>query len=257
MIHYYFMYLIQIILLYLNKTKIRKKITKRPKLKDCDLFREIKSGDIVLYRFDPKSDIIGSIIGYFTYSPYSHCEVYVSDGWDISAEANGVTYVDLQSRIKKNKIDIFRLKGGLNEEQLLKIMSFLEKTVAYPYDYVNLGFFYLIKRSNACRFAGNSAYICSELVSLAYKQASIDLISEKQESIEAPADIARSDLLEYIGTYENGDLIHKDKRNEFLDFTRNFIGEIIFKILGVFTDADEFYRGLYENKKLLKGSLNG
>lgn len=232
--------------------------------KESDYYKALQPGDIILYRFGGKKDFTGGIICEMTSSPYSHSEVHITDGYDISAGTQGVTFVDgyKHNVIGRKSViggahhagmDIFRLKGGLSREKRLIIQAKLMQSLLLPYDYVNLIGYPFMKGKSALRRAGNEAYICSELVSWSYKNADIDLIKGKPESIEAPCDIGRSDLLDYIGTFVKGDKVKGDYRNEFLEEEYSVLSKLVSDFMGLFTKKDEFYEGLYTNKKLLEG----
>lgn len=226
---------------------------------DHPFVKDLEDGDIILYRFGGKKDFSGGVISSITSSPYSHVEVHVFDAYDISASTCGVTFTDLykQAIMKEKSIDILRLKGGLSREERLIIFSKLSQAILKPYDYANLVGFPFLKGKAALRRAGNDAYMCSELTAWAYKNAGIDLIKDSPESVEAPADIARSNLLEYVGTYIKGEKIDGNHRNEFAGEEYSDMSKFTSKFIGLLSNKDEYYKGLYLNRILLDGEVSG
>lgn len=234
---------------------------------NSDFYKNLLPGDILLYRFGGKKDFTGGIICEMTSSPYSHSEVHIKDGYNISAGPQGITFVDgykhnvigkkavVGKHVYRANIDIFRLKGGLSREQRLIIQAKLMQALLLPYDYINLAGFPFLRGKSAVKRAGNDAYICSESVAWSYKNAGIDIIKDKPESIEAPCDIGRSDILEYIGTFVAGKKIEGDHRNEFLQEEYSVLSKMVSNFLGLFSKKDEFYEGLYINKKLMEGEV--
>lgn len=224
---------------------------------DCDLMRDLQNGDIILYRFGGPKDFTGGVITHITSSPYSHAELHIKDGYDISAGSHGVGFVDLLKfnvfDEKKFNVDIFRVPGGLPREKRLVIEAKAYQTVLMPYDYFNLAGFPYTKSEKAVAMSGNEAYICSEHVAWCYANAGIDLIKDRPEAIEAPADIGRSDQLEYVGTYVDGKKVEANFANEFMGEEWSMLQELSSRFMGLFTKVDEFYRGLYLNKTRLQG----
>lgn len=229
----------------------------------CDLVQDLQPGDIILYRFGGPDDFTGGVISHMTSSPYSHAELYIKDGYDISAGSHGVGFVDLYKfnligkkpiigEEKPFRVDIFRAVNRLTREQRLIIESKAYKSILMPYDYFNLVGFPFIKTKRAVEMAGNEAYICSEHAAWAYANAGIDLVEGKPESIEAPADIGTSDRLEYIGTYDEGKKLSQNYANEFIDEEYSNLQKITSKFMGLFSERDEFYKGVYLNRAKLE-----
>jgi uncharacterized protein YycO len=230
--------------------------------KNCDLIKTLQPQDIVLYRFN-NEDFLGQIIAHFTSSPYSHAEIFMWDGYTITAASNGVGFIDLYQKniqgqpfIGKHMVDIFRVKGGLTREKRLIIQSKALQSVMRPYDYKNLMTFPFISEKDAIECAGNQAYICSELVSWTYKNAGIDLIANRLESLEAPADIARSSILDYIGTFEEGKKVDKDVRNELYKQSFNVEKEFLAHGIDIISKRDEFYAGMKINNAIQEGTIS-
>lgn len=221
-----------------------------------DIYNDLQKGDIIMKRMT--GTFYSGVICHMTDSPYSHAEIHIEDGYVISATPHGVGFVDeVEENAKgKNTLDILRLKDGLTREQRLIIEAKSYKTLLRPYDYINLVSFPFMSDKKAAKYSGNKAYICSEHVSWAYKNAGIDLIANRPEAIEAPADIAKSDALEYIGTYEDGNKkLEGNYRNKFIDEEISWLQKLSAKFMGIFTKKDEFYQGLEVNRsEMLKDS---
>lgn len=258
--------IIQFILQIFNKEA---RINERPpqrdfEIPDCDLVRDVQPGDIILYRFGGPDDFTGGVISHMTSSPYSHAEIHIKDGYDISATSNGVGFVDLYrynlmgkkaviGGVQPFTVDVFRAVNGLSREKRLIIESKAYKSILMPYDYFNLFAFPFLKTEKAVEMAGNDAYICSEHVAWCYDNAGIDLIKDSPESIEAPADLGRSDQVEYIGTYREGKKLSTNYANEFIDENYSDLQKLISTFMGLFSKRDEFYKGIYLNKSKLEG----
>lgn len=250
----------------------RKKIYHTPPDRDydmngrsLDLLEDAKEQDIVLYRMHPKS-LTSGIISHFTSSPYSHAEIYQFDGYTISADGNGITFKDLYKAtvygakppigpLVAQNVDIFRLKGGLTREQRLIIQAKALQSLAKPYDYSSLLNFPYLRGEKALKRSADDAYICSEHVAWCYKNAGIDIIKDRPEAIEAPADIGLSDVLEYVGTYVRGKRIKGSHRNKFYEQEYSFLQKLIGGAMKLFSKKDEFYKYVRANKKLMKGEI--
>jgi hypothetical protein len=232
---------------------------------DSDYMKALQEGDIILYRFGGPRDFTGGVISHMTSSPYSHAEIHIKDGYDISAGALGVTFVDGYSHNVNGKkpvvgmkrlypkMDIFRVKGGLTREQRLIIEAKAYQSLLLPYDYASLFFFPFIRPKSVARRAGNEAYMCSEITAWCYENAGIDLIKDSPAAIEAPGDLGRSDMVEYVGTFWRGQKLDGNYANEFLDEDHSLFSKLVSKLIGLFSKRDEYYQGVALNKKLLEG----
>jgi len=228
--------------------KVNEKPPKRLFSPECELYNDLQKGDIVAVR--TSDTFYSAIISEFTKSPYSHVQIHTEKGYAISAEINGVGFIDMIEQNMKGikEVDILRLKGGLSREQRMMIESKAYKSILAPYDYEHLVRFPFLTSSAAAKYSGNKAFICSEHVAWCYHNAGIDLVADKPEAVEAPADIAKSDALEYIGTYINGTKVTDNYFNKFMKNEISFIERLTSKVLGLFTKKDDFYVGLDTNK---------
>jgi hypothetical protein len=222
---------------------------------NSDFVKTLQPCDIVLYRFRGEKDIIGGVTAYITSSPYSHAEVVIENGYTISAASHGITFIDVfkQNLVNGHHLDIFRLNRLITREERIIIQGKALKTIAMPYDYANLVLFPFIGKKKAIQLSGNLAYMCSEHVAWCYDNASISLITGRPTAIDSPADLGRSNVLNYIGTFVDGKKVAGDFRNEFTDEKFSAATQIIANIMGLASNKDEYYKGLYLNKTLLEG----
>jgi hypothetical protein len=222
---------------------------------NTDLMQTIQPCDLVLYRFTGASDFVGGITAHCTMSPYSHAELHMFDGYNIEAGVGGVGYSDLYYKavIQTNHVDIFRLNRPLTREERLAIQSKAYQSIAKPYSYQGILFFPFLSNKAAVQYAGNKAFICSQLLNWCYENANIEFVVGK--ALEAPADLGRSTILDYMGTFINGKKQDGNYRNQFMsDEIFGFATKIADGLIDKFSVKDEFYKGLYLNNKMEKGS---
>jgi hypothetical protein len=216
-----------------------------------DLTKEIRRGDIIAVRVNPKS-FSSVVISHFTSSPYSHVEVHLTDGYDISANSTGVGYVDLFKHSLKEgyRVDVFRTFKELGREKELMLLGKASKAVLLPYDYTHLILFpFLLSGSKlSLKKSGNDAYICSELTAWLYNEIGIPAVQMSPEAVVAPADFGYSALLGYVGTFEKGIRLPHSYRNEFFDDEKTAYGRFFSSMLKLLSSKDEFYKGLYLNR---------
>lgn len=200
----------------IKRKKIKPIIVKR-ELPNTPLMKELNQADILLFRWKGPRDFLGGSIGYFTNSPYSHAEVYLSNGFALSAGSHGVGYEDLLKA--SGDIDVFRYEN-LTREQRLIIQAKAQQSLLHPYGFANLILFPFAGKRLIARWTKNNAYICSEVTAWVYKEAGIDLVPGKLEAIEAPADLARSKELSYKGTFHlpTGNKISDNSRFKCLSY---------------------------------------
>lgn len=224
----------------------------RSSIIETDLNADIRRGDIVLYRVKPES-LISAIISEISQSPYSHSEIHLYGGYDISAESNGVGFIDLYKSCLENNVDIFRFPN-LTREQGLAIQAKAMQSIATPYDYENLFKFKFATSKEIAQFAGNQAYICSELVAWVFSEAGINLIKDKPTSITSPADLAKSTVIEYVGTYEKGKKLSDNLKNIFLNKEKNELAQSIGGFINSIADIVKAFReGIEKNRSKMNG----
>lgn len=222
---------------------------------NTDLTRTLQPCDVVLYRFTGPSDFLGGVTAHCTMSPYSHAELHMFDGYNIEAGVGGVGYSDLYYKaiIQSNHVDVFRLNRPLTREERLIIQSKAYQAIARPYSYQGILFFPFLNNKTAVQYAGNKAFICSQLLSWCYENANIKFVLGR--SLDAPADLGRSDILDYLGTFINGKKQVSNYRNQFMsDEIFGYATKIVDGLIDKFSVKDEFYKGLYLNNKMEKGS---
>ena len=221
-----------------------------------DLTRIVQPCDIVLYRFTGVNDFLGGVISDITSSPYSHAEFHAFNLYTIEAGAGGVGFSDLYRNnvLRDNVVDIFRLNRPITREERLVMQAKAYQSLLSPYDYVDLVTFPFRSAKDVVNAAGNHAYICSEEVDWIYQNAGIELNVGNPTPLEAPADIGRSSILNYMGTFKDGNLIPGNWRNQFLDFQKEGLGtEIVAALMKMFSIKDEYYAGLRKNNALVAG----
>jgi hypothetical protein len=209
---------------------------------DNALTRFLQKGDILLYRGEFRQ-FLAALIMEFTRSPYSHADIYVGDGWSISAEAYGLT---LHDHCNTDFIDILRIKGGLPRQKRAIILEKAYQSLTKPYEYLGFLGFPFGSEKAAARRSANKAYICSENVAWCYKEAGIDLIEGMPESAEAPADLAHCDKLEWLGSWKGGIPVgdagihqfHPDQLNK----TGGFAEWLVKNVADPLSERDEHYR---------------
>ena len=70
----------------------RRCVLRIKKVYDTEQTRAMQKGDVVLARAQAKK-LLPHMISEFTRSPYSHVEIYIGDGWVVSAEGVGLVVV--------------------------------------------------------------------------------------------------------------------------------------------------------------------
>lgn len=218
-----------------------------------DLTTNLLKGDIILHRASRK--FISSLISDLTNSPYSHAEIYIGDGWCVSAEAKGITFSD---NLNKKFVDVMRLKEGLTRDKRGIILEKAYQSLAKPYDYLLLVGFPFIGPKSAARRAGDVAYICSELTAWCYKEAEIDLIPGLPEDIEAPADIAKSDKLDWIGAW-NKSLKKEDAKLNVrhpIQGKHHWLAKLIIKIIKPLTLRTEYEKSIRLKQEKIREDPN-
>jgi hypothetical protein len=210
----------------------------------------LEKGDIILYR-GQYSSFTSALIMEFTRSPYSHAEIYVGDGWSISAEAYGIS---LEDHCNTGFIDIMRVEGGLSREQRGVVLEKAYQSLAKPYEYLGLIGFPFGSEKAAARRSANQAYICSEVTAWCYKEAGFDLIKNRPEAIEAPADLAKSPVLEWLGAWKAAKpfpaAVHKKFHPTQLDKKAGFAKWLVKNVADMWSERDEYYERLLQERSL-------
>jgi hypothetical protein len=209
-----------------------------------DLTAFLQKGDVILYRGEYRN-FISALIMEFTRSPYSHAEIYVGDGWSVSAERYGLS---LENHCNVEFIDIMRKTGGLSKEQQDVIAGKAYRSLAKPYEYLGLFGFPFGSLKAAARRSANQAYICSEIVAWCYKQAGIALVGDRPESIAAPEDLARAGDLQWLGAWRGSAPFPSARHRTFhplqLNKRAGFAKWIVKHIADALSERDEDYKKL-------------
>jgi len=232
--------------------KCNKVFPKRNSIVKNDLTETLKPMDVILYRWGGKKDFIGGVLSYFTSSPYSHTGLHLKNSYSIEALSCGVGYRDISKY--KGTIDVFR-PLSLTREMRLIMFAKAAQSILEPYDYINLVFFPFMSVKEAVKFSGNHAFICSELISWIYKEAGVDLVKDRPEAIEAPADLGHSPFLNYIGSFRNTKRMKENFANKTIDKKVSELSKFVANFLKKFSLRDEYYKGLALNKEKIKTSF--
>lgn len=177
---------------------------------------ELQPGDIVLHR-DVTNKLWDGAIAEFTRSPYCHVDLYYGNGWSISAELWGVK-ARPWDRKGRAFVDVFRhpeVNKNENRDKQNRILGAATSKLGAPYELSLLSMFPSLSRPQAAMRAVNRAIICSELVSFAFKEGNLGLVAgDRPVSMHAPADIARSKHLCFVGSFHGDKRVDDAKRHE-------------------------------------------
>ena len=207
----------------------------------------LKPGDIVLHR--DQGDLLGGLIGHFTASPYSHVEIYSGNGWSVSAEAQGISFVTAD-REGRAFVDVCR-HPALAGDQAQRLLAAVRSTLASPYEFALLFGFPYLSRSAVLRRAANQGYICSEHVAWAYRQVGLTLVPGRPDSAQAPADLAHSSALRYLASFYRGSRVVDAElsRRHPLQGRRSRIAVALIELLAnPVSLRDEYYRALASSR---------
>jgi hypothetical protein len=225
-----------------------------------DLMKDLKECDVILYRVHEKENFVGNIISHMTSSPYCHAAFHIGDGYVIAADQGGVGYDDVF--LGNLTIDVLRLNREITDAEKTKLVTLAKAQLNKPYDYWNLLEFSHLSKEQALEMSGGTSFICSELVAWLFKQIDVEIVAGKIIALEAPADLGRSSILDYIGTYINGDKVHpnfnpvfrkENYRNEFLADYETQLAEFVADFEDMFSNTAAYYAQLNKNKQLLIG----
>jgi uncharacterized protein YycO len=175
------------------------------------MFKLLKAeiGDILQHKVMP-NDFWGKVIDFFTLGGgYSHTAIYVGDNVKAEAREKGVFGVHSITLEETQMIDVFRIKGGLDNVQKKLIQKKVMELYGTKYDYLGLigtlrstiGSLLNWKwlRQSIPVFNDEHKYFCSEIASRVYVDAlDIDIVPEVSCYATTPNDITRSEVLERI-----------------------------------------------------------
>lgn len=156
----------------------------------------LETGDVIL----KKGKGITRVVGWFTDSKYTHVGLVYEKEIIVHSHAQGVHPWDVYDL---EPYDIYRLKGGLSEEEKgqLKdiLMNEIEKNIKYDYSQL-IAYAYYAIFGGENKFNNPKQYICSELVDRVYKRLGYNLYPPKPVGDITPADLARSSLLAKVSS---------------------------------------------------------
>jgi len=170
---------------------------------------KLNIGDLFQYKIK-KDDWWGKVIDFFSLGGgYSHTAMFVGVGMKAEARAGGVFGMYPISKDDPNMVDVYRIKGGLNEQQ---VAGLLEKVRLYngrEYDYVGLvgavrSAIGKLLNANWIRqkrpyLNDDKKYFCSEIVAKIYMEAiDFDIAPHVGGYVTTPNDVGRSEALERI-----------------------------------------------------------
>ena len=216
-----------------------------------DLENALVPGDVTLFRVFDKKDFLGNVITHITDSPYSHAEMHLEHGYAISADAGGIGYVDLLHQT--SHLDLFRLNRPILDEEMEILKAKAASVLNFPYNYFNLLNFDYISQEDAIKLSGGKSFICSQLVSWLFQQIQVQLVVGAPTALQAPADLGRSSILNYVGTFVYGQRVEGDWRNKPLEFHENQFADFIANFMDLFSKKDEFYADLAKYNSFLVG----
>jgi|Wag4MinimDraft_13_1082653.scaffolds.fasta_scaffold00172_3 hypothetical protein len=170
---------------------------------------ELKPGDLLLlkqeksivhaYLREHYGTIVENIATAVTGQQYLHVELYLGEGWIISATVNGVKLSKYPVRTIIDNFDIFRPKFDIDEDLLV---SLVDEYHNKPYDFTSL-YLNIIKEITKIfgvdfEFPYDTKFmlICSEMVSRIYESLGVSF-HDKSEYV-TPQEIVDSNLFEKI-----------------------------------------------------------
>jgi uncharacterized protein YycO len=124
--------------------------------------------DIIIYK---ASGIIGNLISFISKAKYTHVAIYLSENKIIESTWRGVKI----NQFKDEKgIEIYSFTN-LSEENREKIIQFIMSKINSKYDYSLLLTIIFERWFGVKPLDKQDAYICSELIDMAYNSIGIDI----------------------------------------------------------------------------------
>jgi uncharacterized protein YycO len=170
---------------------------------------EAQIGDILQHKVMP-NDFWGKIIDWVTLGGgYSHTAIYVGNNVKAEAREKGLFGVKRITLDEVQQINVYRVKGGLNEVQKRKILNTVKKMYGTKYDYIGLlgtirsstGMLLNWKWLMQSRpiFNDELKYFCSEIASKIYISAiDLDIAPDYSCYLTTPNVLGRSKKIERI-----------------------------------------------------------
>lgn len=235
----------------------KKAVTTINKIYDTELTKLLKPGDIVLFRAD-MGNLLSALICKYTYSCYSHVELYIGDGWCVGASLYGVKY---DSRLGRNKgfVDIFRTRKPLTKLEKRVLIGKAHQSVGRPYDFSLLLAFPWITNRSLVRRSADLSFVCSELAAWCFDEANRPLF-EKPTAAVAPVCYAANPEIERVYSVYNGKLRYDTEINVIdpAQGTRNPIVKYLIKyILKPTSKRHTYFRDkLALNQAIIDGDID-
>jgi uncharacterized protein YycO len=156
------------------------------------------AGDVLLLR---SKSFLSWVIRKLTRGHYSHCAVFTSPDTLVEATFDGV-YCSPLSKFLDDKtltIEVRRVEG-LTQEEADRIVSFVREQCGCDYDLLQvIGLFFttIFHTSKIMLFNVDGEWLCSELVSVAFFSAGVNLFDLSKVNIYniTPTDLEHSSLL--------------------------------------------------------------
>lgn len=168
-----------------------------------------KPGDILLFKGMQSDDkftkIFEWLIKRVTKSNYCHVAILLDPKNNTVAQAlpKGFSVSNynelLDTYISNGKVDVYRCKDKLTDEQVRILTKTVRNWEGVPYDWldiVEIGISYIFHKKTG--FRRSNALICSEAVDIAFQIINVDLVPNKDSDMVTPGDVALSDKLYHV-----------------------------------------------------------
>ncbi len=170
---------------------------------------ELKPGDLLLLKKDKDvihkyirenfGTTIENILTSLTGQEYLHAELYLGEGWVLSATVNGIKLNKYSAQSLLDNFDIFRPKFKVDEQELVnQVKNHHNKRYDFVSLYLNIIDTISQLFGKKFQFPYDSKYmlICSEMISRIYEDMGISF-HENSEYV-TPQDLANSSLFTKI-----------------------------------------------------------
>lgn len=142
---------------------------------------------MIKVRFVDGPGFVSDFIKFWTWSEWSHVDVWTPDGW-LGARSNGGVQIRPWDYTKVDKEEIRVIT--LDDATEANIMNWLHAQIGKPYDYLAIAG--MPFRQD---WQNDSRWFCSELVAAAFAQAGVPLLDADHYNRITPRDLYLSPLL--------------------------------------------------------------
>lgn len=142
---------------------------------------------MIKVRFVDGSGFVSNFIKFWTWSDWSHVDVWTPNGW-LGARSDGGVQVRDWDYTKFEKEEIRAITLDIKTEA--NIMNWLHNQIGKPYDYLAVAGMPFRKD-----WRSDERWFCSELVAAAFAQAGAELLDADQFNRVTPRDLYLSPLL--------------------------------------------------------------